>query len=201
MRIPPGTAPSTGIAGAVLRWIKLRVTAPVQATARAAAGLSQATLILRKVRRPRRLYPRRWMRGSPMRKAPSLSISPEKVFFIVTKSRQSDGTATELDANSTSADDDAVHGSEDHSRITDRSELAGFIRDLNVDEQVDLVALMWLGRGDGDLDSWKDLRQEASRAHNNRTARYLIETPMLADYLEEALSQFGKSFEDFEAPL
>ena len=136
-----------------------------------------------------------------MRKAPNLSISPEKVFFIVAKSRQSDGTATELDANSTSADDDAVHGSEDHSRITDRSELSGFIRGLNVDEQVDLVALMWLGRGDGDLDSWKDLRQEASRAHNNRTARYLIETPMLADYLEEALSQFGKSFEDFEEPL
>src|SRR6188508_1236480 len=87
----------------------------------------------------------------PMRKAPSLSISPEKIFFIVAKSRQSDGTATELDANSTSADDDAVHGFEDHSRMTDRSELSGFIRGLNVDEQVDLVALMWLGRGDGDL--------------------------------------------------
>jgi hypothetical protein len=136
-----------------------------------------------------------------MRKAPNLSISPEKVFFIIAKARQTDGTATELDANSSAADDDAVHGLDDHSRITDRSELAGFIRDLNVDEQVDLVALMWLGRGDGDLDNWKDLHQEASRAHNNRTARYLIETPMLADYLEEALSQFGKSFEDFEAPL
>ena len=136
-----------------------------------------------------------------MRKAPNLSISPEKVFFIIAKSRQSDGTATELDANSTSADDDAVHGLDDRSRITDRSELAGFIHDLNVDEQVDLVALMWLGRGDGDLDSWKELHREASRAHNNRTARYLIETPMLADYLEEALSQFGKSFEDFETPL
>ena len=126
-----------------------------------------------------------------MRKAPDLSISPEKVFFIIAKSRQSDGTATELDTNSTSADDDAVHG----------SELSGFIRGLNVDEQVDLVALMWLGRGDGDLDNWRDLRLEASRAHNNRTARYLIGTPMLADYLEEALSQFGKSFEDFEATL
>jgi len=135
-----------------------------------------------------------------MRKAPSLSISPEKVFFIIAKSRQSDGAATDLDANSTSADDDAVHGFADHSSITDRSELSGFIRGLNVDEQVDLVALMWLGRGDGDLDSWKDLRQEASRAHNSHTARYLIETPMLADYLEEAFSQFGKSFEDFEAP-
>jgi hypothetical protein len=136
-----------------------------------------------------------------MRKAPNLSISPEKIFFIVAKSRQSDSTATTLDADSGFADDDAVHGSEDRSKVTDRSELSGFIRDLNVDEQIDLVALMWLGRGDGDLDNWKDLRAEALRAHNNRTASYLVGTPMLADYLEEALSQLGKSFEEFEGPL
>ena len=133
-----------------------------------------------------------------MRKAPDLSISPEKVFFIAAKSRQSDGTAADLNANSGSADDDAVHGSRDRSRTADRSELSGFIQNLNVDEQIDLVALMWLGRGDGELDNWNDLRAEASRAHNNRTASYLIETPMLADYLEEALSQFP---EDFEEPL
>ena len=54
---------------------------------------------------------------------------------------------------------------------------------------------------DGDLDNWRDLHAEASRAHNNRTASYLIGTPMLADYLEEALTQFGKSFEDFEGHL
>jgi hypothetical protein len=136
-----------------------------------------------------------------MRKAPDLSISPEKAFFIATKSRQSDGTAADLNANSGSADDDAVHGSRDRSRTADRAELSGFIQDLNVDEQIDLVAMMWLGRGDGDLDNWNDLRSEASRAHNNRTASYLIETPMLADYLEEALSQFGMSPEDFEEPL
>ena len=63
------------------------------------------------------------------------------------------------------------------------------------------TSLPWLGRGDGDLDNWLDLRSEASRAHNNRTASYLIGTSMLADYLEEALSQFGKSFEDFEEHL
>jgi hypothetical protein len=72
---------------------------------------------------------------------------------------------------------------------------------LNVDEQIDLVALMWLGRGDGDLANWRELSAEAARAHNNRTASYLIGTPMLADYLEEALSQFGKSFEDYEEHL
>jgi hypothetical protein len=136
-----------------------------------------------------------------MRKVPNLSISPEKVFFIVAKARQTDSKATESDLASDLSDDDVVFGLEDHSKETDRSELATFIRGLNVDEQIDLVALTWLGRGDGDLDNWRELRSEAARAHNNRTASYLIGTPMLADYLEEALSQFGKSFEDFEEHL
>jgi Protein of unknown function (DUF3775) len=136
-----------------------------------------------------------------MRKIPNLSISPEKVFFIVAKARQTDNKADEADLVTDLDDDDATFGLEDHGKATDRSELSGFIRGLNVDEQIDLVALMWLGRGDGDLDNWRDLRAEASRAHNNRTASYLIGTPMLADYLEEALTQFGKSFEDFEQHL
>ena len=136
-----------------------------------------------------------------MGKVPNLSISPEKVFFIVSKGRQSDLSATGADLDSDSDGDEMGYEPADHGKATDRSELSGFIRGLNVDEQIDLVALMWLGRGDGDLDGWHDLRAEASRAHNNRTASYLIGTPMLADYLEEALSQFGKSFEDFEEHL
>jgi hypothetical protein len=59
---------------------------------------------------------------------------------------------------------------------------------LNDDEQIDLVALTWLGRGDGDIGNWGDLRAEAARAHNKRTAAYLLGKPMLADHLEEALS-------------
>jgi hypothetical protein len=133
-----------------------------------------------------------------MRNIPDLSISPKKVFFIVAKARQFDIKATETDLASDSSDDGMR---EDNGNDTDRSQLSGFIRGLNEDEQVDLVALTWLGRGDGDLDTWRDLHTEASRAHNNRTGSYLIGTPMLADYLEEALSQFDKSFEDFEEHL
>ena len=136
-----------------------------------------------------------------MRKVPNLSISPEKAFFIIAKARQTDSKAGESDLVTDLSDDDASFGLTDLSKGTDRSELSGFIRGLNVDEQIDLVTLMWLGRGDGDLDNWRDLRAEAARAHNNRTASYLIGTPMLADYLEEALSQFGKSLEDFEEHL
>ncbi len=132
-----------------------------------------------------------------MKKVPNLSISPEKVFFIIAKSRQSESSAAGLDPAADSGDDLP----EDHSQTSDRSELSGFIRGLNEDEQIDLVALMWLGRGDGELGNWRELRAEASRAHNNRTAAYLLGTPMFADYLEEALSAFGMSFEDYEEPL
>jgi hypothetical protein len=167
-----------------------------------------AALILRNVRFAKASSLGRRERLAPalkevlgMRKVPNLSISPEKVFFIVSKARQFDSKMTESDLASGQSDDDMVFGRDDHSKDTDRSELSGFIRGLNVDEQIDLVALMWLGRGDGDLDNWRDLRAEASRAHNNRTASYLIGTPMLAEYLEDALTQFGKSFEDFEEHL
>ena len=136
-----------------------------------------------------------------MRTIPNLSISPEKVFFIISKSRQSESESGGGGVILDTGDDDMTYGRGGRGEATDRAELAGFIRDLNVDEQIDLVALMWLGRGDGDLTNWRELRAEAAQAHNNRTASYLIGTPMLADYLEEAMTQFGKSAEEFEEHL
>ena len=78
------------------------------------------------------------------------------------------------------------------------AELVGFINALSEDEQIDLVALAWLGRGDGTIDDWDELRAEAARAHNKRTAAYLLGTPTLGDYLEDGLSEFGRSCEEFE---
>ncbi|WFU38051.1 DUF3775 domain-containing protein [Bradyrhizobium sp. CB82] len=132
---------------------------------------------------------------------PNLAISPEKVFFIIAKSRQSDSGADGGGVILDSGDDDMSYGRSGRGDATDRAELAGFIRDLNVDEQIDLVALTWLGRGDGDLSTWRELQAQAAQAHNDRTASYLIATPMLADYLEEAMTQFGKFFEEFEGHL
>jgi hypothetical protein len=42
------------------------------------------------------------------------------------------------------------------------------------------------------------LRAEAARAHNKRTAAYLLGIPLLSDYLEEALSLFDLSCDDVE---
>jgi hypothetical protein len=134
---------------------------------------------------------------------PELAISSAKVATIVAKARQFDvkDVVTDPDSSSNAADDAMLSVLEDHADDPVRTELIAMIRVLNEDEQVDLVALTWLGRGDGDIDDWDDLRAEASRAHNKRTAQYLLGIPVLGDLLEEALSQLGRSMEEFEQPL
>ena len=75
-------------------------------------------------------------------------------------------------------------------------ELTAFIDGLNVTEQIDLVALAWLGRGTHD--DWDSAYQDAKDAHNRRTAAYLLGIPLLGDYLEEGLSQLGLNCDEFE---
>ena len=97
---------------------------------------------------------------------PELSISPETVRAIISMARRFDAkdAVTDPDPGSNGTDDGMLEVLEDHADDPVRAEITTFIHDLNVDEQVDLVALTWLGRGDGDLDNWDDLRAEASRA-------------------------------------
>ena len=128
---------------------------------------------------------------------PTLSISPEKAFFILAKARQFDAKdgVTDPESGSNASDDGMRSVLEDRKDDPVRAELVSFIHDLNEDEQIDLVALSWLGRGDGGIENWDELRAEAARAHNKRTASYLLGMPLLSDHLEEALSIFGHSAE------
>ena len=75
-------------------------------------------------------------------------------------------------------------------------ELAAFISALNFDEQVDLVTLTSIGRGDSTIADWAELRELACSEHNRWTARYLLGTPLLGDCLSEGLAQFGYSCEE-----
>jgi hypothetical protein len=131
---------------------------------------------------------------------PDLSISPEKVCYVIVKARAFDVKDVATDSGDASNPTDDAMASILESRGDDPvvEELARFIAALNEDEQIDLVTLAWLGRGDGSIGDWDDLRAEANRAHNRRTAQYLLGMPLLADYLEEGLSLLGRSCEEFE---
>jgi len=130
-----------------------------------------------------------------------LTISSEKVCFIIVKAREFDvkDAVTEPDPGSNAADDGGIAVLEDHADDPVQQELTSFINALSEDEQVDLVALTWLGRDDHEASDWAEVRDEEAREHNRRTASYLLGMPLLADFLEEGLSMLGRSCKEFEA--
>ncbi len=139
-------------------------------------------------------------------KAPSdnsdspLTISPEKVCFVIIKAREFDAkdAVTEPDPGSNPSDDNDAAVLEDHADDPVVEELTSFINSLSEDEQIDLVTLAWLGREDYSASDWAEVRAEASRAHNKRTANSVLGIPLLGYFLEEGLSMLGYSCEEFE---
>ena len=71
------------------------------------------------------------------------------------------------------------------------TEVKSAIEKLEPDQQITLVALMWLGRGDYSLDEWPQVVTTATDQRTGHTAEYLLATPLLADYLADGLEQFG----------
>jgi hypothetical protein len=130
---------------------------------------------------------------------PMPEINPAKVCFIIEKAREflGEDVGVEPDASNPTDDEerviltDAVNGST-------KLELVEFIKDLDVDEQAALVALAWIGRGDFDATEWKVAVAQANERAVGPTWRYLLGMALLPDYLEDALSAFGRSCEDFE---
>jgi hypothetical protein len=129
---------------------------------------------------------------------PELAISAEKVGFLIEKMREFDVKEgeTDPDSGSNSTDDNMIDVLEDSGDDPVVGEITGFISAMTEDEQIDLVALMRLGRGDGTIDEWDDLRRDAAEGRNKRTASYLLGEPLVSDYLAEGLDQFGLTWND-----
>jgi hypothetical protein len=132
---------------------------------------------------------------------PELRISTEKVCYVIVKAREFDvKVAPEwLDDGSNPTDDDMIRILEDYRDDPTLVELRSFLNALNDEELEDLLALTWVGRGDYTIDEWDNLRGEIQDVRESHTVRYLTRTPLLGDYLENALSEFGLSCAEFEA--
>jgi hypothetical protein len=76
-------------------------------------------------------------------------------------------------------------------------EIRSTIEDLDPNQQAELVALMWLGRGDYDIEEWDTAVQDAmEEEYAERTVEYLLAHPMVSDDLEEGLIAHGYSCEE-----
>ena len=131
----------------------------------------------------------------------ALDVSVENICRIIVKARQfaaKEGVVEE-DYGGNPTDEGfrevlAAHGDDPVFQ-----ELKAFIDGLDIDAQCDLVALMWIGRGDFSKDEWDAAFELAQQEHTEHTAEYLLGTPLLPDLLQAGLDTYGLSCADFEA--
>jgi hypothetical protein len=130
---------------------------------------------------------------------PELGVAPEKVRFVIVKARQFDAKEADSDPDEGSdAIDDGMADvlEDDPKNDAVQQELTAFINGMDEEEQINLVALAWLGRGTYSIDEWQEALDTAKTEHNKRTAQYLLGLPLLGDYLAEGLEAFGESYDD-----
>ena len=129
-----------------------------------------------------------------------LEIDTNKVCYIIVKAREFDAQVevAEPDYGSDAVDDAFHQVLEAYRDDPVFDEVKTVIDDMNIDEQCQLVALAWIGRGDFTAEEWGEALTTARDGHTKHTALYLLGMPILADYLEEGLAAFDLSCEDFE---
>jgi len=126
-------------------------------------------------------------------------INPEKICFVIIKSRELDSEDSGVEADASNETDDGFTSIlTDKGKGPTKAELTAFIEAMDEDEQSAIVAMMWIGRGDYDAPDWKSAVEEARARHSGPVSQYLLGTPLLSDYLETALAEYGESCADFE---
>jgi uncharacterized protein DUF3775 len=135
--------------------------------------------------------------------AMSIEIAPEKVAHVIIKAREYDAKVGAWDDNPEDGDaeEDPTSVLEDFTNDPTRAELAGFIDRMNFDEQANLVALAWIGRGTFEKEEFEEAVETARRERINATSSYLLGLPLLSDYLEEGLEKMGFSVDEIESDV
>ena len=129
-----------------------------------------------------------------------LQISPDKLCFIIVKARELDvqEDVVEEDYGGSPIDEGFRGVLASYADDPTFEELRAFIDALNEDEQCELVALAWLGRGDYTIDEWPEALALARSRRTGPTSEYLLGIPVLGDYLEEGMAEFGLSCAEVE---
>jgi hypothetical protein len=117
-------------------------------------------------------------------------ISAEKLSYVIAKAREANELRRGTEGVVDIAGDDGCAAA--------RAELAVFIEAMDEDEQCELIALCWIGRGKFTREEWESALVEA-RAHLKQpTADYLLRNPKLAPHLESGLAEFNLTVDALE---
>lgn len=127
-----------------------------------------------------------------------LAVSPETVCFIISKAHEFHAKEEVVipEVPDSPADDWGRQVLADHVDDYSYQEMLYAINDLEPDQAYEFVALMWLGRGDYDVEEWEGAVRDAQDFWDGQTVSNMIATPLLADYLSEGLDLLGYRCEE-----
>ncbi len=125
-----------------------------------------------------------------------LTLNPEFLRSLILKVRAlmaQEGMVVPEVGSNLSDDENAPEMLQDGPDNPIRREIVAQIADLEPDQQDELVALMWIGRGDMEPEEWEEaLRLAAERREVSAgpaTADYLLTHPHVADHLDEGVDR------------
>jgi hypothetical protein len=124
----------------------------------------------------------------------TLSIDPDYLRRLVIKVRAFMGKeAPEVPDEGSNPTDDAMPSSalQDEADDLSREEVVEEIQGLEPRQQAELVALMWLGRDEGEPEEFAQLVQQALERREVPTEDYLLDHPMVADHWLEGMDRLG----------
>jgi hypothetical protein len=123
-----------------------------------------------------------------------LRISSEKVCDFIEAAREVAGLVPPTTGDrTTTGDDSPLTTIEDSPGDARWGQMREFIAGLNLDEQTDLLALIFIGRGDYDINEWAAAVREARDRIADRDADYMIGDAALPEYLGDGLNAFDRS--------
>lgn len=125
---------------------------------------------------------------------PELTLSPDLVSSLVLRLRAVQGREAISDPNSGSnpIDDGMIDALQSSSGDLSRQEVRQQIADLSPQEQVQLVALLWVGRGDFAPQEWAAALRLAEDQRETPTSAYILGQPLAADFLAEGWDQMER---------
>jgi hypothetical protein len=120
-----------------------------------------------------------------------LTLSPEFLRDLILNLRalMAQEEAVSPDSGSNPTDDEVPAMLQDTPDNMTRAEVEAEIEDLEPDQQAELIALMWIGRGDMEPEEWEQALELAAERHEGTTSSYLLAHPHVADHIDEGLDR------------
>lgn len=128
-----------------------------------------------------------------------LNINPDTVLWVIRATREFHAKEEVVfpdDSMEGNDSDWALQMLADHGSDLTLQELRVALHNMEPVQQAELLAMKWLGRGDYTPEEWEEAKREAMDNWSPEIMDRLIATPLISEYLLEALDLLGIEHEE-----